>query len=59
MSNDLADRELRRWCIEQTESHGCPEARITQAASLYEWILGKPKADPEAYYLKQKAKASA
>jgi hypothetical protein len=40
-----ADRELRRWCIEQCEPHLHFERKIEAAEALYDWIRNQPKAD--------------
>lgn len=44
-SQSASDRELRRWCIEQVDASTQAEYAIIQAALIYDWVCGKPKAD--------------
>lgn len=40
LEKSKADRELRRWCIEQA-----PHGDIDIAQSIYDWVRNQPKAD--------------
>jgi hypothetical protein len=47
LERSKADRELRRWCIENvgTKCSLTADGKVAEADKIYNWVRNKPKAD--------------